>query len=68
MSRLLTPTQGAALAVGQTIDLIGGADTIIGFRPYTGPLDWGGPARVAALARGREITIAADQRFDVVTA
>ena len=68
MTRFLTPTQGAALAVGQTIDLIGGADTIIGFRPYGGPLDWGGPARIATLARGREITIADSSRFDVVTA
>jgi hypothetical protein len=60
-------TAGADLRVSDTVELIGGDDTIVAFAPYEGSLDWGsGETRIATFARGRQMTIAADQTFDVV--
>lgn len=65
----LIATKGSDLKVGQTVDMIGGADTIVRFAGYTGPLSWGpGATRVATFARGRQMTIPAAQTFDVVAA
>lgn len=62
-------TLGADLTTGMIVDLIGGRDTIASFADYTGPLNWGpGVTRIATFARGRQMTIPADQAFDVVAA
>lgn len=60
-------TNGLDLKVGDTVELIGGDDTIVSFAPYTGTLNYGlGDHRIATFARGRQMTIPADQTFDVV--
>lgn len=61
-------TAGRDLKVGATLDLIGGRDTIASFSKYTGPIDVLADARIATLARGRQITIPAGQHFDALQA
>ena len=66
-ANLMIRRKGADLQVGDTFDLIGGNDTIVSFSPYVGPLDCGSEgARIAAFARGRQMTIEGGQTFDVV--
>jgi hypothetical protein len=57
-------TRAASLNVGDTIDLVGGRDSIVAMRPYLGPLTEMAGARIATLSRGREITLESASRFD----
>jgi len=56
---------GRDLAVGDVIYVLGGRDTITGFRPYEGSL-FPGCARIARFARSRlEMTVPDDELVTV---
>lgn len=60
---------GSELRVGDTLDCLGGPDTITGFRPYISPLAHLFPAgaRVATFARrAHGETIDNGARYDVI--